>query len=61
MFYLPWSAYPLPEGEVADEVDSQKTQGHVPLDGAEVVEALAVMEFQDGTAGGTRTKDNVIN
>lgn len=36
----------LPKAEIADQIDQQETQAHVPLDGSESVDSSALMKFQ---------------
>lgn len=48
--YLARSADAFPEREVADNVDGEQAECHVPLDGAQVVQALAALQLQDGAA-----------
>jgi len=44
---LSWCGDSFPEAEVADEIHSQKTQGHVPLDGTQIVQPRASVQLQN--------------
>lgn len=48
--YLPRGADALPQREVADDVDGEQAQRHVPLHRAQVVQPRAAVQLQDRAA-----------
>lgn len=48
--YLAGSADTFPEREVADDVNSQQAQRHVPFDSPQVVQTFTPLKFQDESA-----------